>query len=52
MRTLVERQGLQAGCPEEIAFEKGWIDAAKLAELIEPYKKTAYGAYLQRLLDA
>ena len=52
VRTLVERQGLQAGCPEEIAFEKGWIDAAKLAELIEPYKKTAYGAYLQRLLDA
>ena len=52
VRTLVERQGLQAGCPEEIAFEKGWIDAAKLAELIEPYKKTTYGAYLQRLLDA
>ena len=52
VRTLVERQGLQAGCPEEIAFEKGWIDAAKLAELIEPYKETAYGAYLQRLLDA
>lgn len=52
VRTLVERQGLQAGCPEEIAFEKGWIDAAKLAELTEPYKKTAYGIYLQRLLDA
>ena len=52
VRTLVERQGLQAGCPEEIAFEKGWIDAAKLAELIEPYKKTTYGVYLQRLLDA
>lgn len=52
VRTLVERQGLQAGCPEEIAFEKGWIDADKLAELIEPYKKTAYGAYLRRLLEA
>jgi glucose-1-phosphate thymidylyltransferase len=52
VRTLVERQGLQAGCPEEIAFEKGWIDTDKLAELIESYKKTAYGAYLQRLLDA
>lgn len=52
VRTLVERQGLQVGCPEEIVFEKGWIDAAKLAELIEPYQKTAYGTYLQRLLDA
>ncbi len=50
-RTLSERQGLQSGCPEEIAFEAGWIDRAQLADLAEIYKKTAYGRYLTRLLD-
>jgi glucose-1-phosphate thymidylyltransferase len=26
VRTLEERQGVQIGSPDEIAFEKGWID--------------------------
>ncbi|WP_392342659.1 glucose-1-phosphate thymidylyltransferase RfbA (plasmid) [Phaeobacter sp. BS23] len=51
VRTLQERQGLQTGCPEEIAYEVGWIDAAQLRTRAEMFAKNAYGAYLERLLD-
>ncbi len=49
VRTLSERQGQQVGCPEEIAFAQGWIDAARLREEAARYAKSAYGAYLARL---
>ncbi|MGX9353376.1 glucose-1-phosphate thymidylyltransferase RfbA (plasmid) [Shimia sp. W99] len=48
VRTLQKRQGLQSGCPEEIAFEQGWIDVSALRELAERYGKTEYGAYLRK----
>ena len=51
VRTLQERQGMQMGCPEEIAFARGWIDAAALAERARFLGKSAYGAYLRRLID-
>ena len=51
VRTLQERQGLQTGSPDEIAFEQGWIDSAGLAERARLFGKTAYGAYLLALLD-
>ncbi|MCH9809557.1 MAG: glucose-1-phosphate thymidylyltransferase RfbA [Alphaproteobacteria bacterium] len=51
VRTLQERQGLQVGCPEEIAWRKGWIDSEKLAASAHRLTKTAYGDYLARLLD-
>ena len=51
VRTLQSRQGLQAGCPEEIAFEQGWIDTAALRGLAARYSKTDYGRYLMRLAD-
>ena len=51
VRTLEERQGLQAGCPEEIAFEQGWISREDLAERAALFSKNAYGAYLAGLLD-
>ena len=51
VRTLEARQGLQTGCLEEIAYAKGWIDAAALAAAAERFGKTEYGAYLARLLD-
>jgi glucose-1-phosphate thymidylyltransferase len=50
VRTLQERQGLQTGCPEEIAWEQGWIDAAQLKARAEKFAKNAYGAYLEGLL--
>ncbi len=44
--TLQKRQGLQVACPEEIAFNNGWIDAEQLGKLAAPLKKTTYGQYL------
>ena len=50
VRTLSERQGQQVGCPEEIAWRKGWIDDAALAAQAKSLGKNGYGAYLDRLL--
>jgi glucose-1-phosphate thymidylyltransferase len=49
VRTLSERQGQQVGCPEEIAYEQGWISREELLGRAELFRKTAYGAYLYRL---
>ena len=46
VRTLEERQGLQVGSPDEIAFRQGWIDAAALETRARLFGKTAYGRYL------
>jgi len=48
--TLQKRQGQMIGCPEEIAFRKGWIGPDGLAKLAEPLKKSGYGQYLMNLL--
>lgn len=50
VRTLSERQGMQVGCPEEIAFSKGWINADQLAQRAEQFSKNSYGQYLKLLL--
>ena len=47
--TLQKRQGLQVACPEEIAFNNGWISAEKLLELAGPLEKSGYGKYLRTL---
>jgi glucose-1-phosphate thymidylyltransferase len=49
--TIENRQGLKVACPEEIAYRKGYIDAAQLESLAQPLKKNGYGQYLLRLLD-
>ena len=52
VRTLTERQGLQSGSPDEIAFRQGWIDGEALAERAAMFGKTGYGAYLKGLAGA
>lgn len=49
--TIENRQGLKVACPEEIAYRKGYIDAAQLEKLAEPLKKNGYGRYLLSILD-
>lgn len=50
VRTLETRQGLQVGCPEEVAFAAGWISADELAARAALFGKNGYGAYLSDLL--
>lgn len=50
VRTLQDRQGLQTGCPEEIAFDQGWIDRDQLKVRAALFAKNDYGRYLERLL--
>jgi len=50
VRTLEQRQGLQVGCPEEIAFEKAWITVEQLQQQADLLAKNSYGAYLQKVV--
>jgi glucose-1-phosphate thymidylyltransferase len=50
IETIERRQGLKVACPEEIAWRMGFIDAAQVARLAEPLRRSAYGEYLLQLL--
>lgn len=50
IQTIEERQGLKIACPEEIAYQQGFINAEQLAALAAPLAKSGYGAYLRGLL--
>jgi glucose-1-phosphate thymidylyltransferase len=50
VQVIEERQGLKIGCPEEVAFRKGFISLDQLRRLAEPISKTPYGQYLLRLV--
>ena len=49
VRTLESRQDLRIACPEEIAFQQGWISASQLTFLGEVLAKGDYGRYLLRI---
>ena len=49
VRTLVERQGLQVGSPDEIAYKLKWITKGQLAKNAQVFGKNIYGQYLQNL---
>ena len=51
VQTIQKRQGLQICCPEEIAFDKGWISAEELSKLADKYMKTDYGKYLKDVAE-
>jgi glucose-1-phosphate thymidylyltransferase len=50
IETLELRQGLKIGCPEEIAYRRGYIDDEQLERLALTMKKNSYGQYLLELL--
>lgn len=50
IQTIEVRQGLKIGCPEEIAYVKGWIDAAQIERLASALDKSTYGDYLRQLM--
>ena len=51
VQTIEKRQGLQICCPEEIAFENGWISREELRVAGEKFKKTNYGKFLLELAE-
>ncbi len=51
VQTVQERQGLRIGCPEEIAFRMGFIDAAQLRDEARRLGKTDYGRYLLQVAE-
>ena len=50
VRSIQERQGLQIACPEEIAFEAGWIDQKLLLKQAKRFQGNRYGEYLYGLI--
>lgn len=50
VRTLQSRQGLQVGCPEEIAFHAGWITRDGFEKCAKVAAKSTYGQHLMGLL--
>jgi glucose-1-phosphate thymidylyltransferase len=48
--TVQKRQGVMVACLEEIAYNNGWIDKAKVEELAKPLLKSHYGEYLMNLI--
>lgn len=49
VRVLQNRQGYRFNVPEELAFNRGWIDSTQLEKLAQLYKNTSYGSYLSSL---
>lgn len=52
VRTVQARQGLQIGCPEEVAWHMGFLTDDELRARGQAVEKSGYGAYLLRLLDS
>ena len=49
IETIEARQGLRVCCPEEIAWNNGWIGDDDLVRLAAPLSKNGYGRYLLAL---
>ena len=50
VRTLTQRQALQSGSLDEIAFSLGWVSREELQARAEKFAKNDYGKYLSGLL--
>lgn len=51
IHTIEKRQGMKVACLEEIAWRKGWLSYDEVAVQAKLMAKTAYGQYLQNLID-
>jgi glucose-1-phosphate thymidylyltransferase len=51
VEVIEQRQGLNIGCIEEVAWVRGFIDDAQLAALAQPLLKSGYGHYLLNLIE-
>jgi glucose-1-phosphate thymidylyltransferase len=51
VQTIEKRQGMQICCPDEIAYEKGWITAEQLSKIANKFIKTDYGKFLKEIAE-
>ena len=51
VQMVEQRQGLQIACLEEIAYKKGWINAAQVLKQAVKFSKTSYGNFLKRIVE-
>lgn len=49
VKVIQSRQGIKVGCPEEIAYNNGWISKEKLESIAKPLVKSGYGEYLMQI---
>jgi len=49
IRTLTERQGLQIGSPDEVAYQHQWITSDQILERAQTFEKNDYGQYLSNI---
>ncbi|WIK58556.1 glucose-1-phosphate thymidylyltransferase RfbA [Actinotignum urinale] len=52
VRTIQARQGLSVGCPEEVAWRRGFLTDDELRVRAEKLVKSGYGTYLLSLLES
>lgn len=50
VQVIEQRQGIKIACIEEIAYKKGFINAAQLEKIAQPLLKSGYGQYLMNIL--
>jgi glucose-1-phosphate thymidylyltransferase len=50
VQTLTQRQGLQIGSPDEVAYRLGLITKDQFSDRIDLFRKNNYGHYLRALL--
>ena len=50
VRTITERQGLQVGSPDEVAYQLGWVSSGQLQDTADKFGKNKYGEYLLSLV--
>jgi glucose-1-phosphate thymidylyltransferase len=51
IQAIEQRQGLKVACPEEVAFNMGYIDRARVLEIADSMGKNDYGRYLRQMVD-
>lgn len=51
VQVIEQRQGIKIACIEEIAYRKGFINAAQLEKMAQPLLKSGYGQYLMNILQ-
>jgi len=51
IQAIEQRQGLKVACPEEVAYNMGFIGAGDVLQIADTMKNNEYGEYLRRLIE-